>query len=65
MIKNNVYWAATVSIFSVLETGKLELLELNPIIILIVFFCNLKTLLMSVELPKNTMSYFIIEQSCT
>ena len=38
-----------------------ELLEVTPIIILTAFFCNLKTLLTSVEEPQNIMPYVSIE----
>jgi formate hydrogenlyase subunit 4 len=62
VIKDNVYWAYMISIFNALIIGLYELLELTPIIVLILFFCNWVTLLVSVELPENTMPYFNIKR---
>jgi hypothetical protein len=58
---DNIYFAGTINIFNALKIDLHEVLELTRIIILRIFFCNWKTLLMPVELLQNIMPYFIIK----
>jgi len=47
--------------FEYLKTGLHELQELILIIIVRAFFCNLKTLIIAIELLPKAIPYFIIE----
>jgi hypothetical protein len=61
LIRDNIYCEGTVSIFKFLKYGLHVILVLIPIIILTIFVCRRKTLLVSIELPQKITLYVTIE----
>lgn len=61
VIKDGIYWQASVSIFIVLNVGLCVPLCCIPIIMLIVLFYKRTTFLASDELPQKIVWYFTID----
>jgi hypothetical protein len=61
IINDSMYWEGRVNISKVLNKHLHEILNLVPVVILTVLFCDWKILLLSVEFPQNIIPYFILE----
>ena len=59
LIKNSTYCEGNVVIPTDWNNGLQDILELDPVMILIIFFCSSNNLF-SVELLQNIIPYFII-----
>jgi hypothetical protein len=53
LIKESMYWEVRVNISNFCNNVLNEILEVNPVIILIILFCCWKILLLSTESPQN------------
>lgn len=60
LIKDSTYSDGMVNIY-VLNKGLHEVLGVDPLMILIVFFCNWNTFLLTGEFPQNMIPYLIME----
>jgi len=54
-----MYWEVRVNICNFLNNVLREILEVDPVIILIILFCFWKILLLSTESPQNMIPYYI------
>ena len=57
-ITDSIYWDGVINI---LNKDLHEVLEVDPLMILIIFFCYLITFLLTGEFPQNMIPYSIIE----
>ena len=61
LIKDSIYSDGIVNIYNVLNKGLHEILDVDPLMILIIFFCNWNTFLLTGEFPQNMIPYPIME----
>ena len=59
LIRDSMYCEDKVNDSNLWNKGLHDVLELEPIIVLIILFCNRKTFLLSIEIPQNIIPYFI------
>ena len=57
LTKDSIYLDGMVNISNVLNKGLCEVLDVDPLMILIIFFCNWNTFLLTGEFPQNMKSY--------
>jgi len=61
LTKDSTYSDGMVNISSVLNKGLCEVLDVDPLMILTIFFCNWNTFLLTGEFSQNMISYPIME----
>ena len=60
-ITDSTYWDGMVNIFNILNKGLREVLDVDPVMILLIFFCYWDTFLLTGDFPQNMIPYSIME----